>query len=406
MSDIFKFINENWDNCVNYNPKDIDDLIGIPYPYTIPSNGGDDSLRQLYYWDTYFTNRGLLLIGKALLAKNNVDNMLFLVDKYGFMPASSRTYHLTHSQAPYLALMIRDIYDYFKDPVWLRTAFEILKKDYKWWMTERNTPIGLNQYATKILSPEDREAKYKCVCDRVQAIYTEIEDKDRVVYCMGSDGESGWDFTPRLVAHQPESVWVDLNSLLFIWEKEMAFFSNELNTGEAELYESAAIERVKKMRKYMWNGNCFIDYDFVSKEHTPILSSACFFPLFAGLANQSEALSIRNKVLELEFDFGISTCEKNDVIGNYQWDYPNGWPCQQFIAVLGLDRYGFKDDAVRIARNYINMMEKQFEITGNLWEKYNVVTGDLNCSAEYELPPMMGWSAGTYLELKKYLGEL
>lgn len=47
-------------------------------------------------------------------------------------------------------------------------------------------------------------------------------------------------------------------------------------------------------------------------------------------------------------------------------------------------------------------MEKVFEETGNLWEKYNVVEGNINVSNEYEMPAMMGWTAGVYLELKEY----
>lgn len=38
-----------------------------------------------------------------------------------------------------------------------------------------------------------------------------------------------------------------------------------------------------------------------------------------------------------------------------------------------------------------------FEKTGCLWEKYNVVEGSINVTNEYEMPAMMGWSAGVYL---------
>ena len=48
-------------------------------------------------------------------------------------------------------------------------------------------------------------------------------------------------------------------------------------------------------------------------------------------------------------------------------------------------------------------VEKVFEETGNLWEKYNVVEGNIKVKNEYEMPPMMGWSAGIYLELKRII---
>ena len=36
--------------------------------------------------------------------------------------------------------------------------------------------------------------------------------------------------------------------------------------------------------------------------------------------------------------------------------------------------------------------------SGNLWEKYNVVTGEVSTAKKYDTPAMMGWSAGVYLD--------
>ena len=46
-----------------------------------------------------------------------------------------------------------------------------------------------------------------------------------------------------------------------------------------------------------------------------------------------------------------------------------------------------------------------FDETGNLWEKYNVVEGNINVSNEYKMPAMMGWSAGIYLAASEYLNK-
>ena len=51
-------------------------------------------------------------------------------------------------------------------------------------------------------------------------------------------------------------------------------------------------------------------------------------------------------------------------------------------------------------------MEKIFEETDALWEKYNVTEASINVNNEYEMPEMLGWTAGVYLDLKDYLGEL
>lgn len=134
-----------------------------------------------------------------------------------------------------------------------------------------------------------------------------------------------------------------------------------------------------------------------------ILSAASFYPLFTGLAEQRHADALVCNLERLEAAYGILTCEKNNARGTYQWDYPNGWACLQYIAIVGLDRYGYSDIAKRIAEKYVALVDKVYDETGNLWEKYNVAEGSLNVSNEYNMPTMMGWSAGVYLAAVDYL---
>ena len=69
---------------------------------------------------------------------------------------------------------------------------------------------------------------------------------------------------------------------------------------------------------------------------------------------------------------------------------------------MALENYGYHDDAMRIAKKYVSLVEDIFESTGNLWEKYNVLEGSINVTNEYDMPPMMGWSAGVYIVLKEF----
>lgn len=127
--------------------------------------------------------------------------------------------------------------------------------------------------------------------------------------------------------------------------------------------------------------------------------------LFVNAASREQAQAAVDNLYRLEEKFGIATCEKGDRGAMYQWDYPNGWACQQFIVMKGLENYGFCEDAKRIAEKYVNLVEKVFEQTGNLWEKYNVVDGSINVSNEYDMPSMMGWSAGVYIYAKNLLAR-
>ena len=45
---------------------------------------------------------------------------------------------------------------------------------------------------------------------------------------------------------------------------------------------------------------------------------------------------------------------------------------------------------------YLALVDRVFQRSGQLWEKYDVCTGDISVSKEYQTPPMMGWTAGVY----------
>lgn len=72
--------------------QDEDTFIGLPYPYNVPCVDG--MFNELYYWDTYFTNKALFALGQVEQAKNNIKNILYLIDRFGYMPNGNRTFFL------------------------------------------------------------------------------------------------------------------------------------------------------------------------------------------------------------------------------------------------------------------------------------------------------------------------
>ena len=145
------------------------------------------------------------------------------------------------------------------------------------------------------------------------------------------------------------------------------------------------------------------DYNVKEDNLSPVFSVASYYPLFAGAANKQQAQAAVDNLYRIEAKYGVVTCEKGNNEGIYQWDYPNGWACLQYIIVKGLLNYGYNEKAKEIAIKFSGLIEKVFEETGNLWEKYNVVEGNIKVKNEYAMPPMMGWSAGIYLELKRII---
>ena len=399
MSNIKKFINDNIAHCIKENKEDTGTLIGLPHPYTVPSVGHFD---ELYYWDTYFFNKGLGICKCMELAKNNVDNMLYLVNKYGFMPNGNRTYYLSRSQPPFLSMMVYDVYEHYKDIAWLGDAFRTLETEYDFWMNSRISPIGLNHYDGTLT--EDEYDKWAALlADRIG--FMPDCPKENLARHMIAVAESGWDVNPRWEFEAYNYASAELNSLLYAFEKNMAYFCGILQNGQSEIWLHRAEVRRELMNEYLEKDGIFYDYNYVSQKKNSIFSAASLFPLFCGVATPSQAEALAGSLHRIEADFGILTCEKNEVKGKYQWNYPNGWACLQYVAMAGFDKYGYTDIAKRIAQKYVTLADKVFEKTGNLWEKYNVIDGNLDVSNEYGLPPMMGWSAGVYLASEEYLKQ-
>lgn len=392
------YIDSNWSKCVRVNREDKDTLIGLPYPYSIPAVG---HFEELYYWDTYFLNLGLKCSGQFEQMKFNVDNMLFLVEKYGFMPNGNRTYHLKKSQPPFLSEMVREVYGHYQDRCWLRGAYLVLKKEYDFWQTKRMTPIGLAQYS-EACSEDEIERLAKGYVERLQ--FCPDRDAKALAREYRTCCESGWDLNPRWEFRGESFVHLDLNALLFQMETNMAYFSEVLGNDEVNVWKERAQKRKDLMQRYMVDdGGIYWDYDFNEDLLGKVYSVAAYYPMYAGLATEEQAQAAVEMLPRLEEAFGVVTCEKNSVKGNFQWNYPNGWACLQYIMVIALDRYGFYEEARRIAGKYIQLVEQAFEETGNLWEKYNVVEGNANVVTEEKMPPMMGWTAGVYLALQEYL---
>ena len=405
-SAVVDFIRENLPRTVRTAVTNDATMIAVPKPFTVPC--ADEGFRELYYWDTFFTNLGLLRLGNVEQAKNNVEDIAFLIDRYGYMPNGNRTLFLSRSQPPFFTKMVRDVYEKTQDKAWLGRMYESARREYGFWQERRMTPSDLNRYSGTFDSDEKRRGTAKYFCGRIGVPYPE-DDATRFRYaeCCIAYCESGWDCTSRFRFNAHEANPICLNSLLYGMESDLAQFAGILGTGESVVWKERAAQRRKRMNELMWDmeKGMFCDYDFVMKAKSDIVSAAAFYPLFVGLATPEQAKRTRMLLPKLEFPYGLAGCEKRDDLQDMQWDYPHGWPPLQALAVYGLRNFGFADEARRIAATYCRTVEKVFAETGNLWEKYDVTTGRVSVSKEYKSPAMLGWTAGAYLYCLEIAGE-
>ncbi|MFW5689340.1 MAG: trehalase family glycosidase [Spirochaetota bacterium] len=398
---VLEWVRGAWGSTVRRVGHDAHPRLYLPHEFTAPC--ANDRFRELYYWDTYFAHLGLLRHDRAHLCQANIQNMFYMVEKFGHVLNSNAVWHLNRSQPPYLAMMVRDLYERTRDRGWLASAWSPLRAEYGFWMSRRATETGLNRYLHAASEHDLIEFYRDTLVPRLGLPEADEQTMREVSYHYTAEAESGHDFTPRFRGRCADHLPVDLNSNLYEYERTFALLSRILGRGEEERWLERAEERLTRMRRYTWDGalGCFNDYDMKSDEPTGVTNAASFWPLAYGMATADEAASTVRLLRRLELPHGVSTTGDEGNARSYQWGYPNAWPPVQVMVVRGLLRYGYTAEARRIASSFLETVVRAFERDGVLWEKYDAETGEPG-GAEYEPTRMLGWSAGAVV----YLAEI
>ena len=397
----------------------IKDFRGIPF--VVP--GG--RFNELYGWDSYMESLGLLVNDRVDLAKSMVQHFCFCIEHYGKILNANRSYYLCRTQPPFLTDMALRVYERIKhEPgslTFLRTSILAAIKEYhNVWMSEprydsvsglsRYRPDGIgvppeteSSHFTHLLEPY--AAKYNMAfSDFVQAYnYHKVHEPELDEYFMHDRAvrESGHDTSYRLERVCANLATVDLNSLLFKYETDIArtiraIFGDKLSVpaefcargAQPGHVETSAIwdRRAKRRRalidKYLWNEEkgMYFDYDTVKREQTTYESATTFWPMWSGVSTPRQAASTVATALPKLEAFGGLTSGTEHSRGhisldrpNRQWDYPFGWAPQQMLAWTGLIRYGYEEEAQRLAYKWLYMITKAFvDFNGVVVEKYDV----------------------------------
>ena len=394
-----EYIIKTFPKTLRNNTKDEGTLIGLPHPYTVPC--AESYFNELFYWDTYFTNKALILLGDVAQAKNNVMDIAALIERFGYMPNGSRTYFLKRSQPPYFALMVDDIFRATKDLSFIEEMLPVIKKEYYFWTEKRATETGLNRYYTEEDDESCKGFYTGCVKNRIG-----IDEGANFVEAgrnYFAEAESGWDFTPRFNGKCTEFNPVDLNSNLYLYDKLIGEYEALLNESDGICWCKKADGRAKLVNRLLWDRErrVFKDYNFKTCSLSRILSASAFQPYFASIADAGKAEGLIVLLEALGCGYGLFATDGADK--KYQWARPNVWAPYHVIACEALIKYGYLKEAEKLAKNYVKLIETNFEKTGKLYEKYNGETGGIDAVSEYGTPEMLGWTAGAYMYLVEFL---
>ncbi len=419
-------------------------LLYLPNPYVVP--GG--RFNEMYGWDSYFIVRGLIEDGEVELARGMVENFFFEIENYGAVLNANRTYYLTRSQPPFLSSMILAVHHaniaaHQDDSEWMMRAFEYAQRDYRLWMTapKLDTATGLSRYfdsgSGPVMEIGDHSDYYLGVADWLEKHPEVVTDyltdsaskgtgpalqvplcgdqpcpKSKRVwftpeFYKGDRAmrESGFDISFRFgpfSGSTEDFAPVCLNSLLYKLENDLSEIAADLRQpDQSRLWSDRASHRKQLINRYMWNpkSGLFVDYNLRLHRQSTVLYASTFYPLWTGLATQSQADAVLRHLAEFEHPGGLAMSNRETGV---QWDKPYGWAPIQLIAVEGMRRYGFSHDADRISRNFLTMVEENAQKDGAIREKYNVVNRSTiaNVTAGYSSNVVgFGWTNGTFLAL-------
>ena len=87
-------------------------LLRMPHKMFVPGS----RFREQYYWDSYFTLQGLLVSDMLESAIHLIENLLFCVERYGYVPNGTRSYYLGRTQPPLLSEMLVDLWNWVVTP--------------------------------------------------------------------------------------------------------------------------------------------------------------------------------------------------------------------------------------------------------------------------------------------------
>lgn len=356
------YIAKFWPKLTRSHDKDDDTLVGLPHPYLVPAFERDHEFdfNELYYWDSYFMIQGILDEPHKQLVMGILENLISLYKRFGIIPNASRTYLMGHSNPPLLTSFIFDIYDVYKPgEKWLEKMIEVAKDEYtNVWMGETKP------HAHRVYEGLSRYYDINYLHDLAEA-------------------ESGWDMTPRFNRKCLNYLPVDLNSLLYKYETDFARSAEILGKkAEAKNWLAASHRRRLVMDRLMWSElrGLYYDYDYVRKSRGSVASLAAYYPLWAGMVSEKHAARLVKSLRKFEKRGGLATTDAPQINALVpgaiptQWAYPNGWAPLHLIVVKGLERYGYHEDAKKIALKWIRTNLTWFNNHGVFLEKYNVVS--------------------------------
>ncbi|XP_073111925.1 probable trehalase isoform X2 [Elaeis guineensis] len=386
--------------------------------------------------------RGLLASKMYDTAKSIANNLISLIDIYGFVLNGARTYYTNRSQPPLLSSMVFEIYRRSGDLAFVKKSLPSLLKEHSFWNSDIHKVIiqdlqGCKHSVSHYYAMWNKPRPETATIDEESASKLASASQKEIFYHqVASTAESGWDFSSRWMSNSSDFttlattsiIPVDLNAFIYKMELDIAFFAKLIgDNSTSEKFLAASKARQAAIKSIFWNSEMeqWLDYWLISKSNCEEVNqweahyqnrnifASNFIPLWIETYSTDlckDGTMVEKVLKSLQSSGllrvgGIATSLSNT---GQQWDFPNGWAPLQHMVVEGLANSVSKEAksvAEDIAIRWIRTNYAAYMKTGTMHEKYDVeACGKIGGGGEYKPQTGFGWSNGVVLAFLEEFG--
>ena len=414
--DIFKYIVSFWEKSIFSIPYKSSTFKGVnlakrPFlsPTGLVENNGFAFAEQ-YRWDTFFQNRGLILIGGLNFGLDQVLNLVDVFEEFQRIPNALVTPFLSRPQPPLEIFSLIDLLEAgcnsFKE---IAYAVSVVEKELVTEWLDMGTGKQNQRQTNEMVEKFGLLTRY------------EPHDFPLLVGC-----EDGKDHNWITVNYGSDYLPVQLNSIIYgILDRLEQFYGSEKwgNNNEKKVFYAELKEQLKNdfqktfwCDKGKWAG--FRNYSMKDQNHILYGDLAGeIWPLFTKIASPEQAsITLENLRQYYTGDYGLSATSldlrkggsiENEPLGQwqFQWEYPNCWPPLMMVAAEGLKNYGFQKEALEYEKKWVDYIEKEFDRSRAIYEKGPFDSRLSVAPGLYGTMKGFGWTIAVYLWFLKDLAE-
>lgn len=359
-------------------------------------------------------------------AQQLIENFIYFIEKFGFIPNGSRIYYLNRSQPPYFTQMISIYYEYSMNSTQLSIfqkykikkfildkALNYMIKEYNFWMTKKSIELNFSnkKYKLNIYKAHTNKPRPESYFEDIKtARFCHTEEERAKIYTdIISATESGYDFSSRwfndslnlCTIQTTDIVPIDLNSLMYSNEIIISKFCLlKSDFACSKRFTRYSLNRKFLINNFMWSNekNSWSDYNHINKELNRNFFISDLTPLFMGINPPGLKRNLDLFKEHLGFlDKYRGGVPVSLIKSNQQWDFPNIWAPNQHMIVNFLIKHD-RNLALRFAKKFFDSVYTGWKEVGVIFEKYDgIMLGERGTGGEYEPQSGFGWTNGVIL---------